>query len=113
MIGATELSLMKPTAYLINTARAAIVDYHALYTALAERRIAGAALDVYEREPVPSDEPLLKLDNVLLTPHLAGAAWDIPYHHAQILIRDLTLYFAGRRPEHLANPEVWDQRRKR
>jgi D-3-phosphoglycerate dehydrogenase len=111
MIGASELSLMKPTAYLINTARASVIDHAALYAALAERRIAGAALDVYEREPVPPDEPLLKLDNVLLTPHLAGASWDIPHHHAEILIRDLTLYLSGRRPEHLANPDVWETRR--
>lgn len=112
MIGASELSLMKPTAYLINTARAAVVDYAALHRALAEGRIAGAALDVYQREPVPPDDPLLRLDNVLLTPHLAGAAWDIPNHHSEMLIRDLTLYFAGRRPEHLANPEVWETRRR-
>jgi D-3-phosphoglycerate dehydrogenase len=112
LIGESELSLMKPTAYLINTARAAVVDYAALHTALTEGRIAGAALDVYEREPVPPDDPLLRLDNVLLTPHLAGAAWDIPNHHSEMLIRDLTLYFAGRRPEHLANPEVWETRRR-
>jgi D-3-phosphoglycerate dehydrogenase len=113
MIGARQLSLMKPTAYLINTARAVIMDSKALYAALSERRIAGAAIDVYDEEPVPPDEPLLALDNVLMTPHLAGAAWDIPNHHSKILIEDLTLYFAGRRPEHLANLEVWTHRRGR
>lgn len=110
MIGASELSLMKPAAYLINTARAAIVDYAALYTALSEHRIAGAAIDVYEREPVRPDDPLLKLNNVVLTPHLAGASWDVPQHHSKILMRDLSLYFEGRQPEHLANPEVWKRR---
>ena len=111
MIGAPQLALMKPTAYLINTARAAIVDYAAAYTALRERRIAGAGLDVYEREPVQSNDPFLKLDNVVLTPHLAGASWDVPRHHSKTLMRDLACFFEGRRPVHLANPEVWGRRR--
>jgi D-3-phosphoglycerate dehydrogenase len=111
MIGASELSLMKPTAFLVNAARAAIVDYAALYTALSERRIAGAAIDVFEKEPVRPDDPLLKLDNVVLTPHLAGASWDVPWHHSQMLMQDMSLFVAGRRPEHLANPEVWERRR--
>ena len=111
MIGASELSLMKPSAFLVNTARAAIVDYAALYTALSERRIAGAAIDVFEQEPVRPDDPLLKLDNVVLTPHLAGASWGVPQHHSRMLIQDLSLFVAGRRPEHLANPEVWERRR--
>jgi phosphoglycerate dehydrogenase-like enzyme len=70
LIGATDLALMKPTAYLINTARAPIVDQLALLKALTERRIAGAGLDVFETEPLPLDDPLRTLDNVVLTPHL-------------------------------------------
>ena len=111
MIGASELSLMKPSAFLVNTARAAIVDYAALYTVLSERRIAGAAIDVFEQEPVRPDDPLLKLDNVVLTPHLAGASWDVPRHHSRTLMQDLSLFAEGRRPKHLANPEVWERRR--
>ncbi len=61
---------MKPTAYLINTSRGPIVDERALLDALANRKIAGAALDVYDEEPLPADHPLRKLDNVVLTPHL-------------------------------------------
>ncbi len=69
VVGERELAWMKPSAYLISTSRGPIVDQAALYRALKERRIRGAALDVFEVEPVPADEPLLKLDNVILTPH--------------------------------------------
>jgi phosphoglycerate dehydrogenase-like enzyme len=70
LVGAADLARMKPTAYLVNTSRGPIVDEAALIAALRGRRIAGAGLDVYDREPVPKDHPLLALDNVILTPHL-------------------------------------------
>jgi D-3-phosphoglycerate dehydrogenase len=70
LIGAADLALMKPTSYLINTARAAIVEEDALVEALRARRIAGAGLDVFGQEPLPRDHPLRALDNVVLTPHL-------------------------------------------
>jgi phosphoglycerate dehydrogenase-like enzyme len=70
LIGAAELALMRPTAYLINTARGPLVDEGALLAALRERRIAAAALDVYDIEPLPAPHPLRTLENVLLTPHL-------------------------------------------
>jgi phosphoglycerate dehydrogenase-like enzyme len=69
LIGARELGLMKSTGYFINTARGPIVDEKALCQALAERRIAGAAIDVFEQEPTPADNPLLQLDNIIVTPH--------------------------------------------
>ena len=69
LIGTRQLALMKPTAYLINTARDPIVDENALYRALSENKIAGAAIDVFEQEPTPADNPLLKLDNIVVTPH--------------------------------------------
>ena len=69
LVGERELKLMKPTAYLINTSRGQTVDETALYAALKDRRIAGAALDVFEQEPVAPDNPLLKLDSVIVTPH--------------------------------------------
>src|SRR5207244_11286464 len=70
LVGAPELGRMKPTAYLVNTSRGPIVDSKALLETLRARRIAGAALDVYDHEPLSADHPLRKLDNVVLTPHL-------------------------------------------
>jgi phosphoglycerate dehydrogenase-like enzyme len=70
VVGAAELALMKPSAWLVNTARGPLVDEAALVTALETRRIAGAALDVYDAEPLPADHPLRHLPNVLPTPHL-------------------------------------------
>ncbi len=69
LVNADLLALMKPTAYLINTARGPIVDQKALTKALAECRIAGAGLDVFAEEPTAADDPLMKFDNVILTPH--------------------------------------------
>jgi D-3-phosphoglycerate dehydrogenase len=76
MIGERELSLVKPSAYLLNLARGGIVDEHALYQALMRKQIAGAALDVMEQEPPPKDHPLLQLDNVIFTPHLGAITFE-------------------------------------
>ena len=76
LIGQRELSMMKPTAVLLNTSRAEIVDENALIAALTEKRIAGAGLDVFHKEPISLDDPLLKLDNVILSPHVAGHAYE-------------------------------------
>jgi D-3-phosphoglycerate dehydrogenase len=76
MIGERELALMKRTAYLINTARAGLVNEPALVRALQARQIAGAALDVFWKEPIPEDSPLLRLENVTLTSHIAGTTQD-------------------------------------
>jgi phosphoglycerate dehydrogenase-like enzyme len=77
LVGAAELAAMKPTARLINTSRGPIVDEAALIEALRERRIAGAALDVFETEPLPADHPFRSLDNVLSTPHIGYVARDL------------------------------------
>ncbi len=76
LIGPRELGLMKPTAYLINTCRGPVVDEAALTAALTNGTIAGAGLDVFDQEPTPPNNPLLSLDNVILTPHLAGPTWE-------------------------------------
>ena len=76
IVGVNELALMKPTAYLINTSRAHVIDERALIDVLDRRAIAGAALDNFWREPLPPDHPLVAMDNVVLTPHIAGGAFD-------------------------------------
>ena len=76
MIGAAEIALLKPTAYLINTCRGPVIDEPALIAALTDGRIAGAGLDVFDQEPPPADNPLFRLKNVVLTPHFAGPTWD-------------------------------------
>ena len=73
LIGEKELSLMKPTAILVNSARGGVVDQKALYEALKQKQIKGAAVDVVEVEPIPEDDPILALDNILITPHIGGA----------------------------------------
>jgi D-3-phosphoglycerate dehydrogenase / 2-oxoglutarate reductase len=76
LIGAEELALMKPSAVLVNTSRSGVIDQAALVEALRSRRIMGAALDVFDLEPLPADDPLLRLDNVTLTAHMAGSTID-------------------------------------
>lgn len=107
MIGRAQLQTLGPSGYLINTARAALVEESALLTALAENEIAGAALDVFWKEPLPRDHPLLGLDNVVITPHIGGAADDVERHQTQMVIEDLKLIAAGRRPLRLVNDKVW------
>lgn len=108
MLGPWEFSLMKPSAYLINISRAAIIDQAALIEALQQGRIAGAALDVFWFEPLPANHPLLSMDNVTLTPHLGGAALEVTEHHSRMIVDDVLAWLDGNRPLHLANPQVWE-----
>lgn len=113
MIGEAELRQMRPDAFLVNTARGEIVREAALVGALRERWIAGAALDVFDPEPPPADSPLYGLDNLILTPHIAGitveAAQDLSLSAATQILQ----VFRGERPPHLVNPEVWEQIQQR
>lgn len=106
LIGAPQLALMKPTAYVINVARGPIVDERALYEALAARRIAGAGLDVFEEEPTPASNPILKLDNVIVSPHALAWTDELFSGIARTAISALLAVASGRRPEFLVNPDV-------
>jgi glyoxylate reductase len=96
MIGRAELRRMKPTAYLVNVARGAVVDQEALLKALEGGWIAGAALDVTEPEPLPRDHPLLVLENVVITPHLGSATFETRRAMIQMAVDNLQAGLEGR-----------------
>jgi phosphoglycerate dehydrogenase-like enzyme len=106
MIGEEEFLLMKQGVYLINNARASIVDEKALRNAIATGKVGGAALDVHHDEPIKASDPLLKLDNVILTPHIAGAGLEVIYRHSRMVVDDLLRLIEGKMPDAIANPEV-------
>jgi phosphoglycerate dehydrogenase-like enzyme len=108
LIGAAELAKMKPSAILINTARGPVVDQQALYEALRERRIAAAALDVTDPEPLPMDSPLLKLDNLVIAPHIASASFYSRDMMAYLAAQNLIAGLKGERLPHCVNPEVYE-----
>ena len=105
MIDARALALMKPTAFLINTARGAVVDEAALIKALTEKRIAGAGLDVFENEP-DVNRALTRLPNVALTPHLGSAVFEVREAMANAVVDNVVALLEGRRPPNIVNPEV-------
>jgi len=104
LIGARELALMKPTALLINTSRGPIVDQSALTQALEQGKIAGAGLDVLDPEPPAPDSPLLKLDNVIFTPHNAGSAQEVWPRVVATCFANIERVTRGEPPQHLALP---------
>ena len=95
MIGRAELARMKPTAILINIARGAVVELNALTEALASRSLFAAALDVTDPEPLPRDHPLLRLDNIIITPHLGSATEQTRQRMAEISVDNLFAGLAG------------------
>lgn len=98
MIGWEQLNIMKRDAYLINTSRGALLDQDALVRALKEKVIAGAALDVFEREPLFDDSPLLGLDNLIMTPHIGGATKDTVRHQSRIVLANIRAYLEDMEP---------------
>ncbi len=109
LMNAERLAMMKPTAYLINTARGPVVDEEALIQALKEKRIAGAALDVFAHEPLPTDSPLRALENVYLYPHLAGSTQEVFRASGMMAAENAIRVLRGERPLHIVNPEVLKQ----
>ncbi|HEY5639765.1 MAG TPA: D-glycerate dehydrogenase [Dehalococcoidia bacterium] len=108
LIGARQLVLMKPTAILINTARGPLVDQDALHEALVSGAIAGAALDVTDPEPLPAESPLLRLDNVVVTPHIASASIATRSEMARLAAENLLASLAGDVNDNAVNPEIAD-----
>jgi len=106
LISTEALSKMKPTALLINAARGPIVDPQALYEALAAKRIAGAALDVTVPEPIKTDDPLLTLDNILISPHVGTSTWEARRLMTDMAVKNLIHGLKGQTMPSLVNPEV-------
>lgn len=106
LLDAARLRAMKRGAYLLNLARAAIVDDDALYVALRDGHLAGAALDVFADEPVRAENRYVQLPNVLVAPHLGGATRDVVRHQTELILDGIEAWLRGERPAHLANPTV-------
>jgi phosphogluconate 2-dehydrogenase len=107
LIGAREFALMRPESIFINISRGKVVDEAALIEALQQRRIRGAGLDVFEREPLDHDSPLLQLPNVVATPHIGSATHETREAMARCAVDNLLAALAGQRPPNLVNPAAW------
>jgi glyoxylate reductase len=107
LVDARALARMRPGAVLVNTARGGIVDEAALALALREGRLAAAGLDVFAREPIEAESPLLRLPNVVLTPHIGSASQATRERMAQLAVSNLLAALRGERMPHCANPEVY------
>jgi len=106
LINAERIRAMKPGSYFLNLARAAIVDDEALYTALRDGHLAGAALDVFADEPVRPENRYVQLPNVLVAPHLGGATRDVVRHQTELIVDGIDAWLRGERPTHIVNPTV-------
>jgi D-3-phosphoglycerate dehydrogenase / 2-oxoglutarate reductase len=113
LIGSSELSAMRPGSFLINTGRGGVVDEAALLDALNHGPLAGAGLDVFTREDMPLDHPLLRHERVLLTPHIAGSTEASLARTAEEVARGILAVLADEQPRFLVNPSVWPKRRGR
>jgi D-3-phosphoglycerate dehydrogenase len=107
MIGEREFALMQSHVYFINTARGPIHDEAALAKALASNSLAGAGLDVWEKEPPPPDHPLLAFDNVLASPHTAGVTYESRDNIGRMAGEQLLMILSGENPPRLLNPKAW------
>ncbi len=113
LIGAREYALMQPTAYFITTARGSIHDEEALELALRDKKIAGAGLDVWDKEPPPAQHPLLQYDNVMVTPHMAGVTREARAKMGRIAAEQMLDALDGKPVPRIINPQVWPAYAKR
>lgn len=113
LVNAAQIARMKPTAYLINVARGPVVDEKALYEALVARKLAGAGLDVFEEEPTPASNPILKLDNVIVTPHALCWTDELFVNIARTAVGAVLAVHAGRRPQFVVDPAALSHPRVR
>lgn len=112
LIGKRALLMLKPAALIINTSRGAVIDEVALADALGVGRVGGAALDVFSQEPVPPGHPLLSAPNTLFTPHVASHTEEALRAMALVVVEQVLAVLHGRRPVHVANPEVYETQRR-
>jgi D-3-phosphoglycerate dehydrogenase len=113
MIGTKQFALMQKHAYFVTTARGFIHDEKALTEALRNKAIAGAGLDVFDKEPPPPDHPLLQFDNVMVSPHTAGVTHEARKNMGKIAAEQVLDALDGQRPPRIINPEVWPAYAKR
>jgi D-3-phosphoglycerate dehydrogenase len=113
LISRRELHLLKPGSYVINASRGPVLDEAALIAALQEGHLAGAGLDVFDPEPPHPDNPLLKMENVIVTPHSAGNTLQGSIRTGQMLVEQVLHVLRGERPPDLLNPEAWPGRMQR
>jgi D-3-phosphoglycerate dehydrogenase len=109
LIGADQLARKKDGAIFVNSARAQLHDTDALVDALRSGKLAGAGLDHFVGENLPTDHPLIGMKNVVLTPHIGGATYDTEANHSRLIADGLATLLDGGRPDNLVNPEVLDR----
>ncbi|MBD3194252.1 MAG: hypothetical protein GF317_04300 [Candidatus Lokiarchaeota archaeon] len=106
LVGKKQFELMKPTAFFINLGRASVTDEYALFDILKEGKIAGAALDVFNMEPVDQDNEFLELENVIVTPHLGGDTYETNHKHGMMMVNGIKSILNHKIPDNIMNPEV-------
>lgn len=110
LINKNRINSMKKNAFLINTAKGSLVDYDALKKALEEKRIAGAALDVFPLEPIDEDNDFLKFDNTIVSPHVGGDTFEMIIRQSNMLLEDIKLWLNKESPKHIMNPELLSEK---
>jgi phosphoglycerate dehydrogenase-like enzyme len=109
LIDENRIAMMKKTTIIINTSKGSLIDYDALFDALKEKRIAGAALDVFPMEPVDEDNEFLELDNAIVSPHIGGDSYEVVDRQSAILLEDVKAWLDNKKPKNVMNPEVYDK----